>query len=414
MKAKILLLTLFLTSTSLWSQEPAVIRDGEYYVFTWDEKVDVKSDPSQLTMNHLNGNVLIRGSHEDHIRYIEKMRIDASSEREARETWRQFHLQLEKDDNGFIVNKEDKKNWSFGRRETRVEYIVDVPMMTSLALNTLGGDIDISDIQGAVELVSAGGNIRIENIRGRIYTKTYGGDTYGYQLEGKVEIKSAGGDIELRIVTGDITVETAGGDILMRTMNGNLDVKNLGGDIELIEMKGSASRLQTMGGDIQVEECESDITVTTRGGDIIMHNISGNSSGTTSGGDIVVRNMNGKTEMKTLGGDITINKVFGGVDAQTNDGSINISKYFSSHFSDHSVYAHAKNGSIVLDLPDKADVSLDITTRGYGSNIKSDFEIKTLLSDSKRKRASGSIEKGTHPVELYVENGNIQIRKRGN
>jgi DUF4097 and DUF4098 domain-containing protein YvlB len=414
MKIKLTLFAILLTSAILSAQNPTVTRDEKYYVFTWNEKVEVKSIPSQLTMNHLNGDILIRGYHEESIRYVEKMQINAGSRDEARNTWEKFHLKMEKDNNGYIVNKEDRKNWSFGSRDIRVEYVVDVPMMTSLAVNTLGGDIDISEIQGAVELVSAGGDIRIENTRGRIYTKTYGGDTHAYQLEGKLDIRSAGGDIELRIITGDITIETAGGDILMRTINGNLDVSTFGGDIELDGMNGHQTILKTMGGDIQVEECESDITAETKGGDIIMRNITGHSSGKTFGGDIIARNMNGNTQLKNLAGDISIIKVFGSVNAETNDGSINISKHYTSHFNEHGIFGMAKNGNITLDLPENADVRFDLIARGFGSAIKSDFDMKTMISDSKRKRASGSVEKGTYPVELLVENGNIVIRKRGN
>jgi hypothetical protein len=61
---------LFFTVSILLAQNPAVVRSGDKYVFTWSEKADVSEIPSQLTMNHLNGDVLIRGYHEASIHYI--------------------------------------------------------------------------------------------------------------------------------------------------------------------------------------------------------------------------------------------------------------------------------------------------------------------------------------------------------
>jgi len=409
---KLLQFTLLLfTASILLAQNPGVVRSGDKYVFTWSEKAEVSDLPSQLTMNHLNGDVLIRGYHEESIHYVEKMQIDANSQKEADALWKEYHLKLENDENGYIVNKENKKKWSFGTRNIKVEYIVDVPMMTSIAVNTLGGDIDISDIQGAVELVSAGGDVRVENTRGRIYAKTYGGDTYVYELEGKIDIKSAGGDIEMRVLTGDISVETAGGDILMRDMNGNLDIMTMGGDIELSGMTGLKARLTTMGGDIEVEECKSELYIETKGGEISLRDISGPSKGKTYGGNIEAKNLNGSTDLKTLGGDIDIFRVLGAVDAETDNGSIRIIKLYSSKFDDHHIYATSKNGSITLELPESVDALFNLTTRGYDNKIKSDFTLETTRSDPTRKTASGKSGKGTYPVEIFVENGSITIHK---
>ncbi len=413
MKIKIAFALILLSSFALWAQEPTVVERGKYYIFTWSTDAEVKSVPSQLTMNHLNGDVLIRGYHNNTIKYVEKMQIEASSRREAEKLWEQYHLKFEADHNGFIVNQEGKRNLSFGSHSIRVDYIADVPEMTSIAVNTLGGNIDVSELQGAIELVSAGGDIRIEKTRGRIFTKTYGGDVQAFQLEGKIEARSAGGDIEMRLVTGEISVETAGGDILLKTMNGNLDITTLGGDIELADVKGQKVRLKTMGGDVQVDDCEADLYAETKGGEIKVRNITGSVEGKTSGGDVYGRNINGPARLSTMSGDVEIMRITGAVDAETKNGSILISKYYSPKFENHKIFASTQNGSISLDLPANADVSFDLTARGYDNSITSDFNIDIKKIDSRLVKASGRLEKGTHAVELYVDNGNIKIRKRG-
>jgi len=404
---------IFFTSLVLWAQDPTVVESGKFYIFTWSTSAEVKTIPSQLSMNHLNGDVLIRGYHDNIIKYTEKMQIEAPSRREAEKLWERYHLKFEPDKNGFVVNNEGKKNLTFGSRSIRVDYIVDVPEMTSVAVNTLGGNIDVSELQGATELVSAGGNIRIENTRGRIFTKTYGGDVQAYQLEGKVEIRSAGGDIEMRLVTGEISVETAGGDILLKTMNGNLDVTTLGGDIELTGVKGQKTRLKTMGGDIQVDECEADLFAETKGGELKFRNVTGSVEGKTSGGNVYGRNIDGPARLSTMGGDVEIMRVTGAVDAETRNGSILISKYFSSKYDNHKIFASTQNGSINLDLPANADITFDLTARGYDNIISSEFDIDIKKFDSRHNRATGRAGEGTHTVELYVDNGNIKIRKRG-
>ncbi|MDD5582056.1 MAG: DUF4097 family beta strand repeat-containing protein [Candidatus Marinimicrobia bacterium] len=406
------ILLTFLATSWLLAQNPTVLHEGGSYIFTWSEKVQVDDLPSQLTMNHLNGDVLIRGQESETIRYIEKIQIRADSQKEANNLWDDYHYALEEDKNGYVVNRENRKNFNWDKYGIRVEYIVDVPFMTSIAVSTLGGDIHISDIQGAVELVSAGGDVHIEDILGRVFSKTYGGDTYAYHLEGKIEINSAGGDIDLRILTGDISVETGGGDIEMREINGNLDVVTMGGDIELSEMKGLKTRLTTMGGDIEVEACESEIYVETKGGDINLRDISGFTIGKTYGGDISATNINGSATLETLSGDIKINRIFGAIDVKTQHGSIFISKYFSSALENHSILASSRNGDVTLELYQNPDATFNLTTRGYENKIVSDFPLVTISSNPSRKTMSGTSGKGTYPIDIYVENGNILLSKR--
>jgi DUF4097 and DUF4098 domain-containing protein YvlB len=154
----------------------------------------------------------------------------------------------------------------------KVQYEVRVPTQTRVSVDTSGGGITISGIEGPVRADTSGGGIGItnvagdvtadtsgggislRNIKGRVTADTSGGGVEAVEIDGPIRAESFGGSIELERVTGDIEADTSGGGIRIVEAGGHVKADTSGGGIEASFTRGNSSggSLSTSGGGIEV------------------------------------------------------------------------------------------------------------------------------------------------------------------
>ncbi len=169
------------------------------------------------------------------------------------------------------ARKKHKLDW-FSHSRNSVEYEVRVPSQTRVWIDTSGGGISVSGIQGAVKADTSGGGISVADVAGNVDADTSGGgitlhdirgdvraDTSGGGVEatgiaGSIRAESSGGSIELERVTGDIDADTSGGGIRIQDAGGRVNADTSGGGIEASFAQGNSrgGSLSTSGGGIEV------------------------------------------------------------------------------------------------------------------------------------------------------------------
>ncbi len=168
--------------------------------------------------------------------------------------------------------KKNKLSWFSGSGNS-VQYEVRVPTQTRVSVDTSGGGINITGIQGAVradtsgggigitnvvgdvEADTSGGGISLKDIKGRVTADTSGGGVEAVSIEGSIRAESSGGSIELDHVTGDIVADTSGGGISIVEAGGRVQADTSGGGIEASFARGNSfgGVLTTSGGGIEVQ-----------------------------------------------------------------------------------------------------------------------------------------------------------------
>ena len=101
---------------------------------------------------------------------------------------------------------------------------LDVPSHTAVDLNTGGGNMQVTGIQGNVTLDSAGGNVTASGLGGVLDFGTSGGDVDGSGLfSPHVTTDSGGGNVTLVFtkVPDYVKVDSSGGDITIVVPRGN-------------------------------------------------------------------------------------------------------------------------------------------------------------------------------------------------
>ena len=82
-----------------------------------------------------------------------------------------------------------------GRSHHDVRLTIMVPVRYNLELETMGGEINLRNIEGDIEGETMGGDLEIHNIKGTIEMTTMGGDITVEDSDLDGEVKTMGGEV---------------------------------------------------------------------------------------------------------------------------------------------------------------------------------------------------------------------------
>jgi hypothetical protein len=162
------------------------------------------------------------------------------------------------------------------RNGLRVEFVVTVPEQYDLNLQTSGGSISVSDLEGDIDAKTSGGSINIGDVQGDVELHTSGGSISTDNIYGEIDAHTSGGSVNVRFaeqITKDASLSTSGGSItayLPRDIKVDLDAStsgghvrtdfNVDGRIKKNRVKGSINgggpklSLRTSGGSVKIKK----------------------------------------------------------------------------------------------------------------------------------------------------------------
>lgn len=199
-----------------------------------------------------------------------------------------------------------------------INFEVSVPRNYNLDVLTQAGNIETSDIDGRVTLVTYGGNITAGRIGG---SESAGARPAGASATPAARLETSGGHITVQDVRGDVRAITAGGHIFAGNVQGDAVLRTGGGHIRAGTIQGTA-QLDTGGGNISVQRAGANVSASTGGGQIEFGEAAGSIRARTGGGGIRVSRVAGSTQLETGGGSIFLTRVGGPVRASTGAGTI--------------------------------------------------------------------------------------------
>ncbi len=275
-----------------------------------------------LIVNTDRGSIEVTTNMEKEVRVqVIKERGDASG----------FDVDMKQSGNDIEIIGDMKGNWlNWGGKSLGVKFIISVPEKYNVDLNTSGGSISVSDLEGKVMLKTSGGSFDIGRVTGPVYGRTSGGSIHLEGSKADVDIKTSGGSISIGEVDGVIDAHTSGGSIRIKKATGEVRAHTSGGSISIEEIQ-AAIDAKTSGGSVSVylsRQPETDCRLKTSGGSVNLY--IGSDIGididakTSSGkvksdfsisGEINKRSARGKINgggpelyLRTSGGDILISK----------------------------------------------------------------------------------------------------------
>ena len=218
-----------------------------------------------LQLNTDPGNVHIFTDESAQVSYRVVVEAD-SRDPGAEEFLRQFTLGARRIPGG--VSLEAQLPWRKFHGQFGVSFEIHVPRRYNLKINTQGGNIEVQDIEGQVDLVTGGGNITV----GRVGAPGNVEDTPARSAPNRAgyiaaRLETQGGHITIGDVAGTLRATTSGGHITAGNISGDGILRTGGGQIQTGRIAGVAT-LETGGGNIRVERSGSSATADTAGGQI--------------------------------------------------------------------------------------------------------------------------------------------------
>jgi DUF4097 and DUF4098 domain-containing protein YvlB len=316
--------------------------------------------------------------------------------------WRNVAVDFEQTSGGVLVTSRyiQQRNNSAG-----LEYDVSVPKRFDVAIDSMGGAVQISEIEGRLSGKTMGGELRLSNIKGDVDLSTMGGEINLTNSEVDGTLSTMGGSVVFEDVIGNVKGSSMGGNVVYRNVRKLVSSRSAGQP----DSVGEEVNISTMGGEIRVDDAPLGANVSTMGGDVNVGRAARFVKAKTMGGDIKIQAIDGWVEAETMGGNVSVNMI--GTENGTRR-SANIS---------------SKGGDITLTVPGSLSVEFDLElayTRNSKQNytIASDFPVQIrdtpnwdYSRGSPRKfiYGTGVSGGGKHRIRIETINGNIIIKRGG-
>jgi DUF4097 and DUF4098 domain-containing protein YvlB len=343
------------------------------------------------------GTVKVDGGSAQGVSYMIRNHSYSSSESRARREFDSYKITAYvRGDTAWIVG-----DWDGGRpHRFSGEFLISVPReMDEIKVETDGGNVTTTAVNGRVDAESGGGNIHFDDIGGIINAET------------------GGGNIDVGNVASDISLHTGGGSIKVMSAKGKVVAESGGGSV-IVTSCMQGAELETGGGSIQVDRCTGKVRASTGGGSIDLGDIGGPAEIETGGGSIRLASAKGPVKAETGGGSIELLGV-PSARAETGAGGIE-AKFIASGGERNDSVLETSAGDIMVYVAPNVKLSVRASIEvANGHRIQSEFpEIKITTEGgddygSKTVTAEGDLNGGGPVLKVRTTTGDISFRRSG-
>ncbi len=222
---------------SLGNKTPYLTRE---FTVSVPAKLKVATSGGSIRVEDRDGNrIRVEMYVQKHGRYYQKGDIDLSN------------YEIEIDQDGSQVNAIAHRKRGSRRNNPSISFVVYVPAQTSCNLNTSGGSISLSGVQGTQDARTSGGSIELDHAKGTVSLRTSGGSLDISDVEGNISGKTSGGSINVSDGSGTLYLRTSGGNVHLEKVSGSISAHTSGGNIHagVTRLTGDLD-LRTSGGNV--------------------------------------------------------------------------------------------------------------------------------------------------------------------
>jgi len=221
-------------------------------------------------------------------------------------------------------------NW---KKSVNVSFKAYLPVNSTTDLETSGGSISLSNLNGEQNFTTSGGSISVDNVKGKMKGTGSGGSIHISNSSSDIDLHTSGGGIDAKDCTGNIKLKTSGGSLKLDNLDGTIDANTSGGSIDADNIKG-------------------ELTTSTSGGSIKLSNLYCSVEAETSGGGIeaFIKDATRTVNLKNSGGSISLQLPSGkGFDLDLAANKINMEmKNFSGSIEEKSVEGKLNGGGTLV------------------------------------------------------------------
>ncbi len=328
--------------------------------------------PVRVLVENLRGGVRITGADTAQVSVSGRKTIRAIEESDANWANQQSPVEISTQGGQVIVRTNQDRVTGGERVKTDLE--IAVPRAASVAIHGRHGDLDLSDIGGAVEISSDDADVRLENIgsNARLDLRK-SGSVRAANVKGAFEMNGdKGGDVELENIGGEVAVNGS--------YSGDLQFRNLAKTLR-VAMPQTSLRVERLPG--QIHMGLGDFTGANLIGPIRLSS--------SRSRDIRIEQFTQSLDLTLDRGDATLRPIIAPVpkiDAKTRAGDIDLALPVAANFE---LRAATNHGELNND---------------FGPALKTEYQNASHTGGS----LTGSVGQGP-AIVLSTDRGSITIRK---
>ncbi len=271
----VLLVSLFSSCVDDSSTGPSHVDNNDYSASEpFSFKIPVASR-SGLALDAINGDIEIRGiSDADSVRIWGERRVESESVVDATEHLQELSVEITEGTDEVKV-KTVQPNETHSRNYV-VDYHLELPKSWQISVDHINGNIDISFMEGDLDVNLINGNIIIENIDGNIDADltngnmrfwdikgNVGGNLMNGNIDGKIYLPSSG-SCDLDITNGEIDLsipQSTSATFSAEVTNGTITITDLSLQDETVTQTSITGRLGSGDGQIDLLTTNGNIVV---------------------------------------------------------------------------------------------------------------------------------------------------------
>lgn len=185
---------------------------------------------AKVKVSTVSGNIQVRGSEGDQVKVDLFVRRGLSFFQRG-QALDDVNIHIYQRDNTIVAHIQSKRGESWSSSSTQYNFILSVPTRSHLDLNSSGGNVEVSQVDGTHSLRTAGGNIQMERITGDIKAYSAGGNIRADDIRGVLHLVTLGGNADLTAINGDTRFRVMGGNLNLSAMRGDVIGETQGGSI---------------------------------------------------------------------------------------------------------------------------------------------------------------------------------------
>jgi hypothetical protein len=221
------------------------------------------------------------------------------------------------------------------KKSVNVSFKAYLPVNVTTTLETSGGSISLSNLDGTNSFTTSGGSIAVDNVKGKMKGRGSGGSIHIANSSNDIDLVTSGGSIQAKECTGNIRLQTSGGSLHLDGLDGTIEAETSGGSIDADNIKG-------------------DLVTNTSGGSIRLRGLACSVDAETSGGgiDAEIKETTKAVKLRNSGGNINLqlpaNK---GFDLDLDADKINVQlTNFSGSADEDSIKGKLNGGGTLVDV----------------------------------------------------------------
>lgn len=341
---------------------------GESYDFPIDGQKQTGKVP-HVVIEAFRGNARITGADTDTVKVTGHRSIRSLDEKRAETANQSMPFEISGDANAVTIhNNQDRLS---GPDTVRVsaEMEITVPKGASIEAHGRYGDFDITDINGAVEVISDNAGVRLQNIGGDARVDLRRSDVVrAVNVKGLFDLKGRGADVDLQNIEGPVTISGA--------YSGVIQFRNLS---KPLRFTGERTELN-------IEKLPGQVRMAL--GDFTASNLVGPIHLSTRSRDIEISEFTNPIEISVDRGDIDLRP-----------GSLALSR----------IDARTNSGDITLSLPSGA--KFDLTASTARGDVTNDYGSPIHAENEGRGAELRGVAAGGPAINAHTEHGAVVVRK---